>query len=198
MKLALSHSHLNDCLSDDSFIQAVDPKYLHACLKPLADYYDEHLLLWQVMHHYGVDEVSPEDDTAQVPCILPEHGTNDNHKSSRYYRFDRDTNAERGSVWCFKCEKLQTAFWFIYNQETGNYNKKMKEVFQFIFYKFGVRFPRDIILEFDPVGYYSFDSDEDVKSIRAAELVPLVKKLITEKESHPEYLKDVLQVVKGV
>jgi len=117
--------------------------------------------LWKVLNHYGIDEPDAATEQAQIPCLLVEHGSSDRHSSARYFSFDRETGTHKEQVYCYKCSKILNSFWYIYKYERDFHELNIKDVFLFITKTFGTPFPSDLILDFDPEKFFTFDSEDD-------------------------------------
>lgn len=138
-------------------------KTLFPNFRKVADYYVEHLPLWKVLNYYmGADELDEYTEEYQVPCLLPDHGSGDYHRSARYYMYDRETEEESPAVYCFKCSSVKNSFSLLMEKER-NEDGKLIDVFNMIEEKWGVPFPKDIILDFDPDTYFVFEDDESVQ-----------------------------------
>lgn len=72
---------------------------------------DAEVELYSVLNYFGISEVGSFDRELQINCLLPNHGTRDSKKSSRYYR---DSNTNTARVHCFKCDKTLSGFWYFY------------------------------------------------------------------------------------
>jgi hypothetical protein len=101
----------------------------------------------------------------QVNCLLFEHGSNDFNKSARYYSYDRNTGEDKEGVFCFKCQKYLTPFWYLYKMEKDYRSVQIKDFFLFIKKIFRVDFPRHLILDFDPEAFYTFEDTEGRQGI---------------------------------
>lgn len=148
-------------LNTEDLIQRVKYSYIFALMDQISEYYSESLALWKVLNYYGIPEPDAEIEQCQVSCLLVEHGSGDKHASARYFSFDRETGLRKEQVYCYKCSKILSSFWYIYKYEKDYHELNMKDVFIFIQKTFGVQFPKDLILEFDPEKFYTFDSEDD-------------------------------------
>lgn len=129
---------------------------LFAVLPDLAEAYTTLLPMWQVLHHYGQDYVTQHDTEKQVNCVWVSHGTVDKNRSARYFATDRNTGAPRGAVYCYKCQRSLTSFWYVYRMEHDLHERSLFDTMLLVEATFGVKLPRDVILDFDPDTYYSF------------------------------------------
>jgi predicted Rdx family selenoprotein len=105
--------------------------------------------------------VDGTEDEEQVECSFYEHGSNDAHKSARYFSYDRQTQTKSERVYCYKCQKMTTAFWYVFKQRRDHHKESIKDVLLYIEMRFGVALPRDLILAFDPEAFYTFAEGSD-------------------------------------
>ena len=158
MNLSELYGDLNEFSWDDFKIR-IRP-YIFMCFKSLVDYYDTHLDFREVLSHYGVSVY--DTDEQQVTCKLLEHGGVDITPSARFYKYDRETGKERHSVYCHKCNKLLTPFWYVYSMERDYRQENIWGVVDNIKKYYKIPFPRYIFNTFDPEKYQSDVDDMEM------------------------------------
>lgn len=144
-------------LTTKEFLSYTQGAWIGAALEPISEYYNSKLSLPTLLAEYGV-EVDPGAKEAQINCTFSEHGSHDNHKSARFYNYDRKTDTKSERVFCFKCEKVTSAFWYAYKQKKDFEQMKLKDLFIWIEARFRIPFPKHILLEFDLESHYTFGS----------------------------------------
>lgn len=147
-------------VSTEEFLEKIKGSTLIDMMSELVDHYNINLRLWEILNHYGVDKVDETTEAMQVPCLLYEHGSGDVKNSAKYFSYDRETGDNSESVYCYKCQKKLTAFWFIYKYEKEYNGKNFKGILLYIKKIFKVDIPRKLILEYDPESKYSFETLE--------------------------------------
>jgi hypothetical protein len=175
--------------NEDEFLGNLNFQYVYPLFGTIAEWYGEYIPLWRVLNHYGIWDVGDDTDEEQIQCLLIDHGSEDTHASARYFLHDRETDERREAVYCYKCQRLLTSFWYIYNMEKDRHGLTSVEIFHFIWEKFGVAFPRDLYLDFDPSAHYDYDmeqSEEKGKYFARAQEVLMLK------ESNPQIYLDSL------
>lgn len=156
MKLRDAYPELCN-FSSDALIRKVDPGTLSACLTDIGDAYSLALPMWRVLVHYG--EYANQDDSGRsVRCLWSTHGTEDKNRSAKYFASDRNTGQERGAVYCYKCQKSLTSFWYVHQMMKDQGLTALADTIKFVEVTFGVPFPRDVLLDFDPDVFFSFES----------------------------------------
>lgn len=161
---------INPKLSDvplDQFFALVQWGTIFSLLPQIAEYYNNKLKMIYILRYYGLDYVYEGVDHMQVNCLWVEHGSSDINKSAKYYSYDRYTDNEQEGVYCFKCQKYLTPFWYLYKMEKDYKNVTIFDIFLWIKKIFRVDFPRDLVLDFDPDTFYNFGSSEDQQSLMA-------------------------------
>lgn len=143
-------------LSTAELLKRLSRETLFALLPDLAEAYTHVLPMWQVLHYYGQTHVHEGDTEKQVNCLWLSHGTVDKNRSARFFSTDRNTGTARGAVYCYKCQRSLTSFWYVYRMEHDTHERSISDTMLFIEATFGVRLPRDVILDFDSDTYYSF------------------------------------------
>ena len=146
-----------------TLLDLVQPSTLYECLPQIGEHYEQALPLWRVLHFLGLD-VDEHDDQKTVPCLLPEHGTGDQHPSARYFAYDRDTNRRRGTVWCYKCDKLKTSLWMLYAVRRDWFPTLRDYLVWLEGPPFHVSFPRHFLLAFDPEKHYTLRMQDEERS----------------------------------
>lgn len=159
MSLLKMNPKLKDYSTKD-LLKMVSYSTLYLIVEDISKYYTDKLPLANVMNFYGITNVDTLSEKAQVPCLLLEHGSRDNHASARYFKMDRETGAVRPSVYCYKCDKLLTSFWYVNKMEKDYRELDIKDVMLFIKKNWGVEIPKDLILNFDLDNYYSLENLE--------------------------------------
>lgn len=149
-------------LPTSSLLEKLSRETLFALLPEIAESYVSVLPMWAVLSHYGQDHVSEHDTEKQVNCLWLSHGSKDTNRSARYFATDRHTGGSRGSVYCYKCQRAITSFWYVYRMEHDFHGKSIADTILYIEACLGIRLPRTVILDFDPDTYYSF-SDHQVE-----------------------------------
>jgi hypothetical protein len=147
------------------FLEKLNMQTIFEVLPKLVDYYNSELKLWQVLNHYGNLDLYEDTEAQQVPCLLPEHGTEDKKNSAKYFNYDRDTGELSESVYCYKCCKKMTAFWFVYSYEKESNGKNLIEVLIYLDQVFKISLPKNIFLDYDAEQQYSWDAVEENESI---------------------------------
>ena len=189
MKFRLSHPDFEN-FSDEEFIDKVPyDKIIHLFMK-IADYYNKSIPFWRVLQSLGIYDVDQHTEESQVSCMLIEHGSADSHKSARYFSHDRDTGEYRPAIYCYKCNKLLTTFWFLYKYEKDNHGLNSKEIFKLISSKYKIPFPRELVLDFDPDTFFSFDenSEENRNMLKGFEVAAKYRQLKVNPELYCEKL----------
>lgn len=166
MKLRDINPNLSD-VSLHKFFELVQWGTIFNLLPQIAEYYDNKLNMIYILRYYGLDYVYEGVDHMQVNCLLVEHGSKDINKSARYYSYDRHSGNDKEGVFCFKCQKYLTPFWYLYKMEKDYKNLNIFEFFIWVKKIFRVDFPKDLILDFDPDSFYIFGSPEDAQNIRS-------------------------------
>jgi hypothetical protein len=159
MKLRESNPNLK-FLPIEEFINSVKWNIIFSLFAQIANYYDLKLSLISILNHYGLD-ISEGSEEIQIQCLFLEHGSEDRNKSARYYSYDRTTGEPKEGVYCFKCQKYYTPFWYLYKLEREYKKLNLIEFFVWINKIFKIDFPRDIILDFDPDIFYTFENLEE-------------------------------------
>lgn len=140
-------------------IEEISHEALNQLFEQTAEHYAKELPLWQVLNHYGVDEVDASMDSAYVPCKLLSHGGEDRTASAKYFTEDRNTGEHRPAFYCYKCQKMLTSFWYHYTMQRDFFEvKSIREVLKHIYTTFGIAPPLDLWFNFDLTEYFaSFD-----------------------------------------
>lgn len=134
-------------------------KAFYPCLDKVIEYYDSKLSLRTILTRYGVD-VPDQTDVMQIPCLLPSHGTRDIHNSARYYSYDRESGEAKEAIYCFKCRVKKTGFSLVLALEREYRGKTLMDVLELMEGQFGIPFPKEILLDFDPDTYFTFEEDD--------------------------------------
>jgi len=172
MKIREKHPDIAGDIPLSLFIQKVDKGYLLAQMDEIATYYSEHLPLWQVLNHYGLD-VDPDTDKQYVHCVLPEHGGEDRHASASYFRYDRNSGGEEPKFYCFKCEKALSSLWFVVHMLKAQ-GRSLFAAFEEIANIYSIPFPRDLILEMDAESLIANqESTQEAKRVRIQRAIAL-------------------------
>lgn len=164
MKLRDTNPNLID-LSLEEFFKVVRWSTIFSLFPQIAEYYNSRLSMVYILNYYGMDYVTSGVDHMQVNCILIEHGSQDINKSARYYSYDRNTGEAKEGVWCFKCQKYLTPFWYLYKIEKEYKDVQIFDFFLWIKKVFRVDFPKDIVLDFDPDSFYTFEDVEGRQNV---------------------------------
>lgn len=143
-------------LSTKDFLELIPSFYLVHMGNDLANFYAKNYRMTKIMQYFDV-EVETFGGDQQVSCSFSEHGTKDIHKSAKYYESDRNTGEMSERVYCWKCEKMSTLYWYILKQAKDHENLNMKDALVWAEQRFGYKVPRDIILNYDIDQFYSFD-----------------------------------------
>lgn len=183
-------------LPEEDFIDRIPYQTVINLFMQIADYYNENLKLWEILRTYGIYDVDEYTEQAQVSCLCVEHGSSDHHKSARYFSVDRDTGNHRPAVYCYKCNKLLTTFWLLYKYEKDHHDLNSKEIFKLISKTFRVPFPRDLILDFDPEKFFTFDESEEDRK-KALEGFKYAESLRQFKTDPPIYCEKLNLLMKG-
>jgi hypothetical protein len=146
------------------FIDSVKWNTIFSMFSQIADYYDSRLSLISILNYYGLD-IDKGSEEIQVQCLFLEHGSEDRNKSARYYSYDRTTGEPKEGVYCFKCQKYYTSFWYLYKLEREYKKLNLLDFFLWVDKIFKVNFPKKLVLEFDPESFYSFENLEDKQNI---------------------------------
>jgi hypothetical protein len=148
-----------------------------------------------VLRNYGVEVVDGVDEQ-QVSCVFLEHGSHDRNKSARYFAYDREKANDDESVYCYKCCKRWTPFWYVYKYEKEYNGLKLTGMFPLMKKRFGVAFPRDILLDFDPEKHYTFEDTQEGEAIRLGLKRAIALREI-KKRNLPIYLEKIKQIIVG-
>lgn len=176
----------------DEFFNKIQWGTLFSLLPQISEYYDSRLSLVQILRFYGLDYVEQGVDHMQVNCLLVEHGSNDFNKSAKYYSYDRYTGEAKESVYCWKCQKKLTPFWYLFKMEKDQKGVHIMDFFKWVEKVFGVAFPRDLILDFDPSSFYTFDDIEEKQSVLS--LFSYARSLRKLKENSMLYLTNIVNL----
>lgn len=179
-------------VSLDEFFIKIQWGTLFSLLPQISEYYDSRLNMVQILHYYGLDYVEQGVDHMQVNCLWSEHGTNDFNKSAKYYSYDRHTGEAKEGVYCFKCQKYLTPFWYLFKMEKDQKGVHIMDFFKWVKRIFGVDFPRDLILDFDPNAFYTFDDIEEKQSMLS--LFSYARSLRKMKENPMLYLTNIVNL----
>jgi len=180
-------------LPTKEFLTTIQWSTIFNLLPQVAEYYNSRLSMIQVLNHYGMGLEGGDTDEIQVNCIFLEHGSEDRNKSARYYAYDRNTCEAKEGVYCFKCQKYYTTFWYLYKMEREYRNMDLINFFLWIKVQFGVDFPKDMVLDFDPDSFYTFDGPGDRQNILS--LFSYAKTLREIKNNDPVlYLKSIVNL----
>lgn len=144
--------------SSEALLQKIDPSTLHSCLTDIGEAYAIALPMHMVLSHYG-EHVGAGDSDRSVRCLWSTHGTEDKNRSSRYFPIDRNTGQPRGAVYCYKCQKSLTSFWFVHQMMKDQGFTQLEDTIKYVENTFGVPFPRDVLLDFDPDTFFSFETE---------------------------------------
>lgn len=166
MKLRDTNPNLSK-VSLEEFFNVVRWGTIYSLFPQISEFYNNQLSMVLILNYYGLDYVVEGVDHMQVNCLLLEHGSQDFNKSARYYSYDRNTGEPKEGVWCFKCQKYLTPFWYLYKMEKEYKNVPIVEFFLWIKKVFRVDFPRDLILDFDPDSFYDFGESGEKQNIIA-------------------------------
>lgn len=192
MKLRNINPELADA-SLEEFFKKIQWGTVFSLLPQISEFYDNQLSMINVLKYYGLDYVVEGVDHMQVNCLLAEHGSNDFNKSARYYSYDRHTSDAKEGVFCFKCQKYLTPFWYLYKMERDYKSVQIKDFFLWIRRIFRVDFPRHLILDFDPDSFYTFEDVEEKQSILSK--FSYAKSLRQLKDSDPKlYLRNIVSL----
>lgn len=145
------------------FLEKISNSSIYNLFLEIAKKYEQQIPLWKVINFYRDADLSDYDDEVQVTCSLAEHGSGDKHKSARYFKYDRQTGELRPAVYCYKCNRVLTSFWYIYRKERDFRDLDLKGIFLHIWKVWGIDFPRELILDFDPESFYNFEDGTDEK-----------------------------------
>lgn len=177
-------------------LQLTPTAHLQALMQPLSKYYETRLPLWRLMREFSV-EVDPSEGEQQVECSFSEHGSNDLHKSARYYTHDRNTGEASERVYCHKCNLMKTAFWYVLKQCRDHQNMQLKDVLRHLESHYGIPFPRDLLLDFDPDLYFSMgEGDAHTRAVTHFSAARALRRLRENRDAFITGLKDLL--IRGV
>lgn len=180
-------------MSLKDFFKAVQWGTIFNLFSQIAEYYDNALSMISILRYYGLDYVGEGEDHIQVNCLLVEHGSRDVNKSARYYSYDRNTGEPKEGVYCFKCQKYLTPFWYIHKLEKEYREISIIDFFLWIKVVFRVDFPRDLVLDFDPNTFYTFGDTESAQNRMAK--FSYAKSLRSLKKNNPIlYLENIVQL----
>lgn len=143
----------------ETLLQKVSRDTLFATLPDVSELYSSALQMRNVLKYYGQDHISSGETERQVNCLWMSHGSVDKNRSARYFSTDRKTGETRGAVYCYKCQRSLTSFWYTYRMEADIRGLSLNDTILFIERTFGVKFPRGPILEFDYDKFYSFSTE---------------------------------------
>lgn len=193
MKIEVLHPELKNMPMQDLVVK-VPMRYAVMFSDVLAEYYDSKIGIVDIYRYYGVGIRTRIGHQFQVQCLLPSHGSLDEHSSARYYEADRNTGEVRPRVYCFKCGKVNTLFWMLYRIEEAR-GRKFGEMFDFIWRIFGVEFPREIFLNLDPETAYVLERDTQNELLRGRMHADRVRGMKILKPQ--EYLKELKNMLSG-
>lgn len=172
---------------------------MNSCMGDIKDYYNLQIPLWKLLNKEGIYQVDEGVDALQIPCILNSHGSSDNHASARYYSYDRETGEYKETYYCFKCNKSYRSFDLIVQLAQDKIELPFSEVFDYIEREYRVKFPLNILLDFDPDEYYTFENKEVAsKRTTILDAFEKAKDIRSRKEMSPEYLAEVSEFFKSL
>lgn len=147
----------NETLPIAEFLSAIPVHYMVDMYKMLESYYEAYSM-YPILREHGV-ELDFEVDQQQINCSFQEHGTQDTHKSARYYLFDRDTGRKSERVYCWKCQQMTTLLRYIIKQGKDVQGLKMMESLSWAEKRYGYQVPRELIRNYDTMSYFSWESN---------------------------------------
>lgn len=160
-----------EALPTDRLLWQAGPDILGALMGQFSDWYRVNLPLWLVLQHVGYTGehdrregpryplVDSTTRVAQLSCLLPSHGGVDAKPSTRYFIEDRNEGTAYGHLFCFgpNCKKPYTSFWYLYTMlkaqhdaEKAGHPLRYLDAILYIESRFGVPFPRHLLLDADP------------------------------------------------
>ena len=134
----------------DKFFEIANMDHMSYILDEISEYYMEHLPMWWVLRHYGIDVEESDDNPVQVNCLWSSHGSSDENASARYFPYERSTGLKHGSVYCYKCGRTRTSVWFTFDMESQRQDFSLTDVFVWIEDEWKIKFPRALFLDFNP------------------------------------------------
>ena len=156
MRLIELHPSWLTANDPERIIEEIGNEALFALTQATAEYYEQHLPLWRVMNHYGIDDIYSDTEQSYVPCKLASHGTVDKHASASYFTMDRNSGEYRPAFYCYKCQKMLTSFWYTYQMEKDwNEVTKFRDLYKFIWQTFRVPPPLELWFNFDPEEHFA-------------------------------------------
>ncbi len=161
MKLRDSQPGLK-ALSQVEFIRQVPWEALMASMESLVGYYTPKISLAGFVSTLGRDEVEYGGGEQQVHCLLPEHGGCDLNRSARYFSANRETGDFEEAIYCYKCGIMLTSFWYVYRYLKEFRGVGFREFFEILLLEYGISFPMDLVLNFEPDTFYSFEKSKGV------------------------------------
>lgn len=195
MKIRDLHPDLGR-VSLDRFFEVVKWGTIYNLFPQIAEFYNSRLSMVRILNYYGMDYVTEGVDHMQVNCLLLEHGSDDFNKSARYFSYDRNTGDAKEGVYCYKCQKYLTPFWYLYAIEKERKKITLLEFFQFVKRIFRVDFPRNLVLDFDPDSYYTFDDVGERQNVLS--LFSYAKSLRELKRDPEIYLKSIIEFYRSM
>lgn len=118
------------------------------CFKEIGAYYSKHVPMWQVLDYLG-QPVGQHTEQEQIHCVFSTHGSEDRHKSARYYGFSREGDETESSVYCFRCNDRKTSLRLLEDYRKSRYGEDFIATLEWIEQTFKVPFPSHIILDKD-------------------------------------------------
>ena len=146
--------------STAEFLKEIPLRYLVDMMPTLEEFYEESYSMLPILRDYGV-EIDSVSDNQQVNCSFKEHGTSDNHKSAKFFYEDRNTGKKSERVFCWKCQKVCTLFWYILKQAKDWKDLKMVDALVAAESRYGYRVPRSLILDYNVDNYYNIEKKEN-------------------------------------
>ena len=166
MKLIDKIPFLNS-FSDEEILQTI-PQAVLTTLGQIAQNLDQSLSMIQVLRDFARLPIIGDPDQLQISCPFPEHGSEDKHRSARYYRIDRKSGIKHEAVHCFKCSKTSTPFWIIHNIEKNIRGKHTIDIMRLILNQYRLVLPRDIISNHDPEAPVQSSVIQNLAAIKAS------------------------------
>lgn len=146
-------------------LDKVDMEVVMGCMVDMNAWYEVELPLWRVLAAYGSGGVGEGDESGVVSCRLPGHGGEDFHASAKYFRDDRESGRYRPAVYCYKCQKVLTSFWYVHTQEKARRGLNLRGVLKFIYERFGVSPPLKLWWDWDDSVVSASSMEKEVGSV---------------------------------
>ena len=177
--------------TNSDLLERIPFDILLAVMDSVVTHYNGLMSLAGIINSIGRDTVSAELGEQQIHCVFIEHGSRDTNKSARYYTHNRETGAEEEAVYCYRCGRMLTTFWYFFRHLKDQQGLNLREYLQTLDGVYGLPFPRDLVLNFDPDTYYSFEASKgDGVGRKLAHITAMREMRAEDPEAYSNFVRD--------